>query len=456
MASIGNDAGGLKRILFYAPDGSRKTLRLGKCSKRDAESVRGRVESLLSSTMLGNAISRDDATWLASDGKPLRSKLEAVGLVEPPESATPKKGILLNTFLDDFVVRNGSTKKPATRIVWGQVVDMLKLYMPKEIALADVTKGHAKAFLEDLRKRGLASTTIHKRIGFARQFFQDAVDWKIISENPFATIKTVTSSTKSNVEVSRETIETVLSHCDLTWKVIVSLCRFGGLRCPSEVLSLRWVDIDWDAGRMNIPEPKVEHHEGRGVRQCPIFPELRSILDEAWDAAPEGAEFVVNKPAYRAAAMREGGWANANLRTQFQKILGRAGIVPWARLFHSMRASRQTELEREFPLHVVCNWLGNSEAIAKKNYLLVTEGDYAKATAEKPTETRGTKSGTIGSESGTKSGTVSASTERNRNEESPEKQRENVMFPSLSELSFMENNGLEPMTSCMPCKRSPN
>jgi hypothetical protein len=32
---------------------------------------------------------------------------------------------------------------------------------------------------------------------------------------------------------------------------------------------------------MSIPEPKVEHHEGRGVRSCPIFPELRPILDEA-------------------------------------------------------------------------------------------------------------------------------------------------------------------------------
>ncbi len=36
MASIGNDAGGCKRILFYAEDGSRKTIRLGKLSKGDA------------------------------------------------------------------------------------------------------------------------------------------------------------------------------------------------------------------------------------------------------------------------------------------------------------------------------------------------------------------------------------------------------------------------------------
>ena len=34
---------------------------------------------------------------------------------------------------------------------------------------------------------------------------------------------------------------------------------------------------------MSIPEPKVEQHEGRGIRSCPIFPELRPILDEAFE-----------------------------------------------------------------------------------------------------------------------------------------------------------------------------
>ncbi len=56
-----------------------------------------------------------------------------------------------------------------------------------------------------------------------------------------------------------------------------------------------------------------------------------------------------------------------------------AGVSGWSQLFHSMRASRQTELQREFPLHVVCFWLGNSPRIAQQSYLLVTEDDFAKA-----------------------------------------------------------------------------
>jgi integrase len=132
------------------------------------------------------------------------------------------------------------------------------------------------------------------------------------------------------------------------WKVILGLSRYGGLRTPSETLSLRWEDIDWEMNRMSIPEPKVEHHEGRGIRSCPIFPELRPILDEAFEIFGDKSEYVVAAPQYRAAANTAMGWKNSNLRTEMTRLLRRAGVSGWPRLFHSMRASRQTELQREF------------------------------------------------------------------------------------------------------------
>jgi hypothetical protein len=68
----------------------------------------------------------------------------------------------------------------------------------------------------------------------------------------------------------------------------------------------------------------------------------------------------------------------------FYGLIGSFGKVSgWPRLFHSMRASRQTKLQREFPLHVVCSWLGNSPRIAQQSYLLVTEDDFAKAAGAK-------------------------------------------------------------------------
>ena len=93
---------------------------------------------------------------------------------------------------------------------------------------------------------------------------------------------------------------------------------------------------------------------------------------------------MVAAPQYRAAANTAMGWKNSNLPTEMTRLLRRAGVSGWPRWFHTVklqegRASRQTELQREFPLHVVCSWLGNSPRIAQQSYLLVTEDDFAKA-----------------------------------------------------------------------------
>ena len=88
--------------------------------------------------------------------------------------------------------------------------------------------------------------------------------------------------------------------------------------------------------------------------------------------------------AWIAAANTAMGWKNSNLRTEMTRLLPRAGVSGWPRLFHFVtlqegRTSRQTELQHEFPLHVICSWLGNSPRIAQQSYLLVTEDDFAKA-----------------------------------------------------------------------------
>jgi hypothetical protein len=121
---------------------------------------------------------------------------------------------------------------------------------------------------------------------------------------------------------------------------------------------------------MSIPEPKVDSPRG------------------SFEIFGDKSEYVVEAPEYRAAANTAMGWKNSNLRTEMTRLLRRAGVSGWPRLFHSVtlqegRASRQTELQREFPLHVVCSWLGNSPRIAQQSYLLVTEDDFAKAAGAK-------------------------------------------------------------------------
>ena len=133
------------------------------------------------------------------------------------------------------------------------------------------------------------------------------------------------------------------------------------------MLTLKWTDIDWERGRFRIHSPKTEHHAGKGTREVPLFPELHAVLNEAFEAAADGAVYVVDNDTYRKAADTPSGWRNCNLRTQFERIVKRAGLEPWPRLFHAMRGSRETELAQEYPVHVVTAWLGNTPRIAMKH-----------------------------------------------------------------------------------------
>ncbi len=122
--------------------------------------------------------------------------------------------------------------------------------------------------------------------------------------------------------------------------------RYGGLQTPSETLSLRWEDIDWEMNRMSIPEPKVEHHEGRGIGSCPIFPELRSILDEAFEIFGDKSEYVVAAPQYRAAANTAMGWKNSNLMGSIPSSMASRQngllIIQQNPIFLATRATRKT------------------------------------------------------------------------------------------------------------------
>lgn len=180
--------------------------------------------------------------------------------------------------------------------------------------------------------------------------------------------------------ITPEVSARVLEACaDCDWRVIFALARYCGLRCPSEVLAVRWSDVDWAVGRLRINSPKT------GLRFCPIFPEVLPVLSEAHYLAADGADYCVGR--YR---------AGTNLGTEFKRIIERAGVIPWPKPFINLRSTRRTELQERFPDHVINNWLGHSGAVAEKHYLQVTEEHWGQAVSDDsptgspiPPETRG-------------------------------------------------------------------
>ena len=128
-------------------------------------------------------------------------------------------------------------------------------------------------------------------------------------------------------------VRRVLDACpNAEWRLIVALSRFGGLRVPSEVASLRWRDVDWAGNTIKVTSPKTAR-VGKESRTIPLFPELRPFLEEAFDAAPEGAEYAIT--VLGNAVENPQGWYGCNPRTQMENWRKCMGIEPTGRARHA-------------------------------------------------------------------------------------------------------------------------
>jgi integrase len=385
MASISSDDKGRRRILFVNEKGERKTIRLGKCDRKSAESICRHVESLLSSMRTGEPIKPITAAWLLGIGRKLRDRLSVVGL------CAPTKRLATSDFLASWLEgKRVGGYKPASLIAWGQTVNELTRILGKK-PITDLVHADGEAYRAAMQERGLRMTTINKRLIHARQMLEDAVRFGHIAANPWKHVKQRQGDpSERRAYVSVDDTQRVIEHCpNVWWKLLVALARFGGLRTPSESFSLTWGDVDWERGRLSVPSPKTEA-SGKTHRVIPLFPLLRPYLEAAFENAEEGAIFIVPEK-YRKRAQGPGGWANANLRTTLEKVIRKAGVDPWPRLWHSLRASCESDLAQSFPLATVTKWLGNTPSVALRHYVDPTESAFDRAATWVPSG--GSKSG---------------------------------------------------------------
>ena len=375
VASVSRDPSGKFRIQFVDASGARQTLRLPTGDRKAAESIARHVDALLGAKLASQPIPRETAAWLGSIGDVLRDRLVRVGLIEAGPGI-PRLG----DYLKDWVETRRSSYKPASLLAWGQVVARLLEHFGSDCPLSEITHARAEGFRQAMIAAGLRPTTIHKRLQHARLIFAHAVRLGLLASNPFEHVRHRAGdvSERRAYVPAADVLRVIDCAPNVWWRLLIALSRFAGLRIPSEAFSLRWQDVDWERSRLIVPSPKTQHLPGRAYRVVPLFPAIRHYLEEAWELAPDGAEYVL-PDEYRQRAMGPCGWRNANLRTTLAKIIRRAGLKPWPRLWHSLRASCESDLVASFPLAVVTKWLGNTPSIALRHYIDVTDGDFERA-----------------------------------------------------------------------------
>ncbi len=367
-----------KRLIFKMPHGGRQAIHLGNIRKQIAREIGEHVDHLVRCIQTGEEPKRRTVEWVVgiqADWPELAARLTTLGLLNNGARADE----VFADFVDEYILSRKDVK-PGTTKVWKQTATKIRAFFERR-TLKNLTKKDGKDFDRWLKTpkalggAGHKASAAGKHLSFARGFLNEAVDAEIIAANPFRKVKADRTIDKSRQRfVAAETIEKVISLApDAEMRAIIALSRWGGLRTPSEPFALQWRHIDWERRRINVQAPKTEK-VGKPTREIPLFPELVPYLLDLQETADD-----VSPDAFIIARRRL--TTDANIRRRMMHLVAKAGFETWPKIFHNLRASRQTELEERFPRKTVCEWMGNSEDIADRHYLQVMDSHFDDASS---------------------------------------------------------------------------
>ncbi|HBE67464.1 MAG TPA: hypothetical protein DDW52_04875 [Planctomycetaceae bacterium] len=234
--------------------------------------------------------------------------------------------------------------------------------------------------IHDPEGPGLSGNTAGQNVKRCRQMVRHAVKLGIASRNPFESVDIdLDSDQAKNYDIPHDDSLAILEACpDQEWRTLYSLVRWGGLRCPSEVLNLRWADISWDRGRFKVTSPKLARYKNKKERIVPLFNEVRQELEALREVQQarkpdKSAQYVIQR--YRD--------SETNLRTTFQKICDRAAVPRFPKPFMNCRQTRRNEMEKAGWRDAVLNaWFGHGKGTAAKYYSRATEEEYLAASGQ--------------------------------------------------------------------------
>jgi len=370
LAKLGN-----AHLIQFYPDGQssvRKGIYLGgrRYSEITARELKRIVEKLIFCRDNDSELDKKTLAWLEATTPEIRQKLATAGLVDIPEQHT------LGELWDSFIKTKESDSKAgkikeATVSQYDHAKRRFFEFFKETDILSDLSKEMLLKWKTDLLKQ-LQTATVASTLKHAKSVFTWAVDQGWITESPLTGIGRGDFRNKKNDRyIKMGEYYKLLDSCPCQdWRTIIALARIGGLRCPSEVLALKWEDVNWEQDRFYVRSPKTEHHEGGEGRWVPLFPELKSEMETLFFLPKsEGTEFIINR--YRDVTQ--------NLRTTFDKIVKRAGLPTIPRPFDNMRATRSNEVHDRWGTHKESEWIGHTARVRKDHYGMITDDDYTAA-----------------------------------------------------------------------------
>jgi integrase len=207
-------------------------------------------------------------------------------------TATPKGGRTVADALDELIAgmkdgsvldRSGRRYRPVT--IRNYESDVRRVLAPVlgHLRLGEVKRGDVQRLVDRLHVDGLTGSTIRNKLDPLRVVFRRAVQDEEVATNPATSLRLPALAHRAKRIAAPDRAATLLDALPDDERALWATAFYAGLRM-GELRALRWHDVDFDGGRINVRAgwddvegeqlPKTD----AGIRRVPLVGRLRSEL----------------------------------------------------------------------------------------------------------------------------------------------------------------------------------
>jgi len=225
-----------------------------------------------------------------------------------------------------------------------------------EITAEDIEKYKVK------RSGMVSKSTVNRELDCVKTMFAKAVEWGNANENVTENVKDFKVDNKKTIFLELEELEAFLNACPKWFRLIMGAYLNTGLR-KSELLNLKWSDINWKARIIHVLKTK-----GGKAIEIPINRRLERILRSV--TRHISSEYVFCKKNGKPWKDLRGSLAKAVKKAELEKHV----------TFHTLRHTFASHLAMNGEdLYTISRLLGHSSLEMTQRYAHLSPGHKARA-----------------------------------------------------------------------------
>ncbi|NBO46708.1 MAG: hypothetical protein EBU85_06855, partial [Actinobacteria bacterium] len=373
--------------VYFRICGARHVINLGAAvNQKQRRSFLNHLNRLIGAKSAGVKPDKADLEWVAQLPDRVHEQIHQRGLC-----AARIKEVVFADYLDEYFKNQAVCSRAAVSTVerWQTARGHARNYFGSR-TLQSLTREDAQKFRNHLLGKAgqcgktMSDATVRKNCSIVSGAVVEAVKRGLIASNPFDAVpKGNIASPDSEKVVPADEVLKVINFTDSPEdKILLGLARFAGLRIPSEIQEMRWSDVQFGTGLLEVHAIKTKRH-GKTRRVIPMDPRLVDILKSCKPKAASEEDFVL--PYLR---------THSALGVRFRRLCRGAGVALWDKCFTSLRKSFASEMCKDHSPADVAAWLGNTTPVFIKHYLRQQgEGYTRKVAAEFAAQAGGVNSG---------------------------------------------------------------